>query len=536
MAASFRNAPCLLVLSILLLALSASPASGAVGGDLDVSFGGDGIVTTPIGTGRDFGGALAIDSQGRIVQGGTATTPTEDFALARYAPGDGSLDGSFGTGGTVTTPIGSGEDLGAAMAIDGQGRIVLAGSTYDPSSGTNVDFAVARYNPDGSLDGTFGTGGKAVIAQSGQQGASDLAIDAQGRVVLVGEGLVVRLTPDGGLDGSFGTGGKVVEGPGAAGGGGARAVAIDSQGRIVTVLPEFLGNPGWVSRYNPDGSLDGSFGAGGRASSQIGSDLAIDSQGRIVVAGHVYSSADGSDMAGLARYNPDGSLDGSFGTGGRVTAVYRGAVSSVTIDPKGRITFAGTTIADQVAVVRVKGDGTLDTSFSTDGMVFTSISPGSDAASELAIDSEGRIVVGGTSEAGGPSSDFAVARYIGDAPGGGGGGGTDTTPPSGTLDGKSKQDVDKLSLTVGSDEAGTASGQASVNVPSGKKPVISKTATASVPADGTAKLKFKFKKSSLKKIKKAIAKGGKPKAKITVTVTDGVGNKARISKTVKLKD
>jgi Tol biopolymer transport system component len=118
----------------------------------------------------------------------------------------------------------------------------------------------------------------------------------------------------------------------------------------------------------------------------------------------------------------------------------------------------------------------------------------------------------------------------------GGGGGADTTPPAGTLAGKGKQDVDKLKLTVGSNEAATASGQATVSVAGAKKPVTSKTATATISANGTAKLKFKFKKKTLKKIKKQLEKGEKPKAAIAVTFTDAAGNQATASKTVKLKD
>ncbi len=111
----------------------------------------------------------------------------------------------------------------------------------------------------------------------------------------------------------------------------------------------------------------------------------------------------------------------------------------------------------------------------------------------------------------------------------GGGGGADTTPPVGTLTGKSKQDVDRLKLTAGANEAATASGQSS-------KPATSKIATATIPANGTAKLKFKLKKKALKKIKQKIEDGKKPKAKITVTFTDAAGNKATVNKTVKLKD
>jgi hypothetical protein len=120
---------------------------------------------------------------------------------------------------------------------------------------------------------------------------------------------------------------------------------------------------------------------------------------------------------------------------------------------------------------------------------------------------------------------------------GGGGGGGDTTPPAGTLEGKSKQDVDKLALTVGSNEQAGASGQASVSAGGAKKkPIASKTATADIAAGGTAKLTFKFSKKNLKKIKKLVKKAKKPKAKISVTVTDTAANKAMLHKTVKLKD
>jgi hypothetical protein len=117
----------------------------------------------------------------------------------------------------------------------------------------------------------------------------------------------------------------------------------------------------------------------------------------------------------------------------------------------------------------------------------------------------------------------------------GGGGGADTTPPTGTLAGKNKQDVDKLKLTVGANEASTASGQAAVSK-GGKRATTSKTATTTIAANGTAKLKFKFKRKTLKTIKARIEQGKKPKAAITVTATDVAGNQANASKTVKLKD
>jgi hypothetical protein len=121
-------------------------------------------------------------------------------------------------------------------------------------------------------------------------------------------------------------------------------------------------------------------------------------------------------------------------------------------------------------------------------------------------------------------------------PPGGGDGGADTTPPAGTLSGKGKQDVDKLKLTAGSNEAATASGRAAVTVAGATKPIRSKTATATLSANATAKLKFKFKRKPLKKIKRQIGDGEKPKATIAISFTDAAGNQAAVSKTVRLKD
>jgi hypothetical protein len=140
--------------------------------------------------------------------------------------------------------------------------------------------------------------------------------------------------------------------------------------------------------------------------------------------------------------------------------------------------------------------------------------------------------IGSFDEFGFGSDRGTVVVTVKDEPGGGG----DTKPPDGTLAGKGKQDVDKLKLTAGSNEAATASGKAKVSAAGAKKAVTSKTATAKISANGTAKLKFKFKKKTLKKIKKQLEKGKKPKAAIAVTFSDAAGNKATASKTVKLKD
>ena len=172
-------------------------------------------------------------------------------------------------------------------------------------------------------------------------------------------------------------------------------------------------------------------------------------------------------------------------------------------------------------------NGTADQEFAGDPVIYTP------NANFVGVDT---FEIGSFDEFGFGSDRGTVVVTVTAPPGGGGGGGGDKTPPAGTLAGKRKQDVDKLKLTAGSNEAATASGQALVSVSGGKKPATSKTATAKIPANGTAKLKFKFKKKALKKIKQKIDDGKKQKAKIAVTFTDAADNQATVSKTVKLKD
>ncbi|MEX0816658.1 MAG: delta-60 repeat domain-containing protein, partial [Gaiellales bacterium] len=123
-------------------------------GGLDASFAGDGAVATPVGSGADEAWGLALQPDGKIVAAGLSSNGTDnDFALARYGPG-GTLDTGFGGGdGLVTTPVGTADDEAYALALQSGGEIVAAGRS---SNGTNNDFALARYEADGTLDTGFG--------------------------------------------------------------------------------------------------------------------------------------------------------------------------------------------------------------------------------------------------------------------------------------------------------------------------------------------------------------------------------------------
>jgi uncharacterized delta-60 repeat protein len=274
--------------------------------------------------------ALAIQADGRLVVGGSS--------LARYQP-DGSLDSSFGTDGKVFL-LGVVDTL-YALALQADGKIVAAGkASYN--QGRNSAFAVVRYNSDGSLDASFGTGGTVITRIGRMDAAGDVAIQTDSKLVVVGKSfngrsidfVMVRYNPDGSVDASFGTGGQTTSDfcahkfqeesadsiwLGSIGGG--WSIGLQANGKIVaTGVPSSVLCHGFVLlRYNADGSPDVTFGKAGRVTTPIVKDdgyssaLVLQEDGKIVVVG--------SSIGGLAmvRYNPDGSLDPTFGTQGKVT-------------------------------------------------------------------------------------------------------------------------------------------------------------------------------------------------------------------------
>src|SRR5262245_42305337 len=169
-----------LAIALVAGALLAKQAAAAPG-DPDTSFSGDGLTSTAVG-GGSIGRAVVQQSDGKLVVAGTGLAST-DFALVRYLP-DGSLDTSFGSGGTVTTSFSAAADLALAAALQPDGKIVAAGLK---ASGLTGDVALARYNSDGSLDASFGSGGLVATAVSPQgDGANALALQPDGKIVVAG--------------------------------------------------------------------------------------------------------------------------------------------------------------------------------------------------------------------------------------------------------------------------------------------------------------------------------------------------------------
>ncbi|MEJ7623011.1 MAG: hypothetical protein WKF34_03380 [Pyrinomonadaceae bacterium] len=408
----------------------------AAPGDLDLSFGSGGKVVTPIGSSNDFAQSVAMQSDGKIVAaGGSLNSANFEFAVVRYNT-DGTLDTSFGGTGKVVTVVGS-SSFAYAVAIQADGKIVVAGTSY---TSANEDFTVVRYNADGSLDTSFGGTGKVVTQVGGScDFASSVAIQADGKIVVAGQSYngvgdcnagtnfaVVRYNTNGTLDTTFNGTGKVVTPIG--NGSSASSVAIQADGRIVAAgySSSFGATYDFaVVRYNADGTLDTSFNGTGKVATPIGSSgdfarsVAIQSDGKIVAAGSscngVGNCNTGTNFA-VVRYNPSGTLDTSFnGTGKVVTPIGSGNdyAASAAIQSDGKIVAAGGSRGTDFdfAVVRYNTNGTLDTSFNGTGRVVTPIGPNGNRANSVAIQSDGKIVAAGQSN-NGLNHDFALVRYL----------------------------------------------------------------------------------------------------------------------------
>jgi uncharacterized delta-60 repeat protein len=417
--------------AIALLVATATPGAAAPG-DLDPTFDGDGKVTTDFG-GRDSAGGVVIQPDGRIVAGGFGAGPGEfDFAVARYET-DGSLDPTFDTDGKVTTDFNTSDDRGAAVALQADGKIVVAGqSLVAGPPGPSINFAVVRYNSNGSLDTTFSGDGKVTtdVGNGEDDAATAVAIQADGKIVTAGyvrnqfvdpqgpsDFALVRYNTDGTLDTTFGVGGIVTTDfnldDDAANG-----VVIQPDAKIVAVGYANMGTFDFaLARYNTNGTLDSTFDGDGKVTTSFGSTdtgdgIALQSDGKIVASGSANISGN-IDFA-LARYNTNGSLDTTFSGDGKVTSDFGGTdhASAVGIQPDGRILAGGyvVTAEGDFALARYTVNGSPDTIFGGgDGEVTTDFG-GYDIAHGMAIRADRRVVLAGCAFCFN-QYDFGLARY-----------------------------------------------------------------------------------------------------------------------------
>lgn len=332
-----------------------------------------------------------------------------------------ALDPTFGNGGKVTTDFSGMLDEAQAIAIQPvDGKIVVAGNV---NMNVNRAIGLIRYNPNGTLDGTFGIGGKVVTDFSGSEEAVlGMDIQTDGRIVAAGyaggDFLIVRYNPSGTLDSSFGNGGKVVTD--VSGSEYAVAIAIESGGKLVAAGVSRGNGAIIVARYNPNGSLDESFGSGGKVITDISgstgaSDVAIQPDGKVVVVATSYVTNIDSVFT-LVRYTNNGALDSTFGNGGQVFTGFFGETVralSIVIQIDGKLVVAGECFNGSnldFALARYDRNGALDDSFGSGGKVNTDFGGREDGAAAVALQGD-RIVVTGTTGNDASTVDFAVACY-----------------------------------------------------------------------------------------------------------------------------
>jgi uncharacterized delta-60 repeat protein len=427
---------------VLVGGLLALPLAVSAGGQLDPAFGNGGKVVTDLGASEAIE-ALVVQPNGKIIavgqRQGDPSFETQ-FALVRYER-NGVIDPSFGTSGKVITTFGGREARAFDAALQPDGKIIAAGIAEAGARG--ADLALARYHPDGSLDSSFGASGRVLTDfNSTHETALGLVLQPDGKIVVAGytrpfgpiasnpsDFAIARYNPDGTLDGSFDGDGKVTTDFASSSEDRATAIATAPDGKLVAVgyrlrRADFTSEIE-LARYNSDGSLDASFDGDGKVlatpSNATGaSDVVVEGDAKIVVAGEFGG-------LGVARYASDGRLDASYGSGGVSKASFpRSAwAEALARQPDGATVVAGVAVPDSAApndyafaIARFDRDGKLDRFF---GAGSTDVGSSSwDEGRSVAVQGDGRIVVGGFTaplQGGDPvGGDFALVRYIAPPP------------------------------------------------------------------------------------------------------------------------
>lgn len=407
--------PLFATLALLLLALP-TVANAADPGDLDPSFGVSGNVIVDLG-GSDLVYAVGVDSLERVIVAGQSrdvSTNATDAVVIRLLP-DGSLDPAFGSGGIARVSVGP-VDFAYALRIAPDDKVVVGGQTSSSPTGAGGDLLVFRLNTDGTLDSSFGTNGLVTQDFGGGEFVSDLALESDGKVLVVSGTRVLRYQSDGALDPTFGVGGIATLGFGA------NSVEARPSGEIVIgtqTQQEFIA---W--QLESDGSIDQLFGVGGSGAVSFDApsslrDMTLQPDGKIVLSGSVTPNPFNIDFA-LARIDVDGSPDASFGVGGAVqTDIGVGDFANgLGIQADGKIVAAGTvatafTGRSDIGVARYMPDGSLDASFGVGGTTLTDFGK-LEFPWKTAIQADGKIVVAGssTSNPGRADANYQVVRYL----------------------------------------------------------------------------------------------------------------------------
>jgi uncharacterized delta-60 repeat protein len=435
-------------------------------GTLDTSFGSNGMATATVGSITDTGAGVAVQPDYKVVAVGTAQNqvpphsktfvPNDAFSLARFNA-NGTLDNSFGSGGTTQTYFvdSSGNSVSyqqaEAVAIRTDGKIVVAGMLGQT---LGAGFAIARYNPNGTLDTTFGgtiVHGKTVdqgrvitnffpAGQYNYTAATSVQIQPDGKIVAAGYATnpssqhffsVARYNTDGTLDTTFGNRGEAVSTGQIAVD--RVAMAIDAAGRIFLEGSSSTSGQA-VACFTPGGTLDTSFGTGGQVSVlapgfnvSYGDGVAVQSTGKIIISGNSgggTADPNNENPLTMARLNANGSLDTTFGSSGFYVGSGISYGQSLIVQSDDKLIAVGQTpqppgppINTYNVVTRVTADGLTDTAFGTNGMTQTSLNTSTGISSDpigVALAGDGKIVEVGTDH-GSARGYLAAVRLLGDS-------------------------------------------------------------------------------------------------------------------------
>lgn len=375
-------------------------------GSVDTSFGSGGSVISAT-SGKDGALFVAIQADGKPVLAGTKQWQLTDYAsVARYTD-QGALDSSFGTGGFFSSNA-----LGSAdgIAIQSDGKILIIGRA-------SFDFGVLRLLPNGNVDAEFGVGGKVVTDVGGNDKPKAIALDRLGRIVVVGESLagnigLVRYLQNGELDLTFGQMGKVRV-PGVS----AQAVALGDDGELT--VAGYVSNGSdvdfLIARFLENGAPDPSFGSGGRALVQFGNNsefayrIALLPDGRILVTGETFVGS--GYVFAMARLMSDGTMDGTFGSGGKVVDISSLTSRGLMLQDDGRFLVARKASLGGFELARYTSSGAYDLEFGINGKSIVAIGVDGGSAIGVALDKNRRAVVCGSAAISEGYPLFAAARF-----------------------------------------------------------------------------------------------------------------------------
>ncbi len=430
-------------LTCIIIFLSCAAAQSQTAGSLDATFDGDGRASLDVQTLHNHAFAVTVQTNGKILVAGNNVNAFPDaIILARYTPA-GSLDSTFGQMGVVETLLGEDTCQIRAIAVQPDGKILLAGAKSVGLSSS--DFLLVRYNSDGTLNVTFDADGWTATSFSHNDTGHAILLQPDGKIIVAGQAngevnvyegdfVLARYNPNGSLDTTFDGDGKLTTRFGAASS--AHALALQADGKIIVagesrLILDTSDADFALARYHTDGALDANFGAGGKVISDFNNrhnaarSLAVLPDGRILVGGEARGTG-GLDFA-LARYNANGSLDATFGTGGSVMTDVSGRddaigeTRSLVVQSDGKIVLAGSvqTSANNTdfGLVRYNANGSPDASFGMGGKVTTDFGSPGDFAAALALQPDGKLLVAGramlTPLMGTNLKyfDFALARY-----------------------------------------------------------------------------------------------------------------------------